>query len=299
MVGSLIQQIPFGRADLPDCPVISTHIIFRGKAAAAVCGIGVDQRIPVINPVHCACQRSVSLRDSCLPVCLCDRYPELFQYVMDGGIGHFVPVDGHVLGRRNHIPVCCLHFLQRIGRIAGDQNIRKHGNTCAVRNRILIHRNTGKRGSVEMELHAFHQTVLRSLGHFQISTLEDIGKVHRSGFPAFDLHCLRFLWFIAVLCQLCYRVGSRLKVLHLDRSILPGGNSLVNPVARDLEFQSDHHTVLGSFHDLDMPIRDFHIQICSYRCGILHTCDNILQRRISICNQLGAAAHCGDLLGCG
>ena len=200
MVGSLIQQIPFGRADLPDCPVIPAHIIFCGKAAIAVCGIGVNQRISVINPVHCACQRSVSLWDSCLPVCLCDRYPELFQYIMDGGIGHFVPVDGHVLARRNHIPVCCLHFLQRIGRIAGDQNIRKRGNTCTVRNRIFIHRNTGKRGSVEMELHAFHQAVLRSLGHFQISTLEDIGKVHRSGFPAFDFHCLRFLWFIAVLC---------------------------------------------------------------------------------------------------
>ena len=235
MVGSLIQQIPFGRGNLPDCPVIPAHIIFRGKTAVAVCGIGVDQCIPVINPVHCACQRSVSLRDSCLPVCLCGRYPEFFQYVMDGGIGYFVPVDSHVLGRRNHIAVCCLHFLQRIGRIAGDQNIRKCSNTCAVRNRIFIHRDTGKRGSVEMELHAFHQTVLRSLGHFQVSTLEDIGKVHGSGFPAFDLHSLRFLRFISVLCQLCYRVSSRLKVLHFDRSILPGCHGLINPVARDLE----------------------------------------------------------------
>ena len=120
MVGSLIQKIPFGRADLPDCPVIPAHIIFRSKTAVAVCGIGVNQRIPVIDPVHCACQRSVSLWGSCLPVCLCDRYPELFQYVMDGGIGHFVPVDGYALSRRNHIPLCCLHFLQCIGCIAGD-----------------------------------------------------------------------------------------------------------------------------------------------------------------------------------
>ena len=282
MVGSLIQQIPFGRADLPDCPVVSTHIIFRGKTAVAVCGIGVDQCIPVINPVHCACQRSVALRGSCLPVCLCDRYPELFQYVMDGGIGHFVPVDGHVLARWNHIPVCCLHFLQRIGCIAGDQNIRKRGNTCTVRNHIFIHRDTGKRSSVEMELHAFHQTVLRSLGHFQISTLEDIGKVHRSSFSSFDLHSLRFLRFIPVFRQFRYRVGSRLEVLHLDRSILPGGNSLVDPVASDLEFQSGHHTVLGSFHDLDMSIGDFHIQIRFHGCGILHACYHILQRRISI-----------------
>ena len=150
-----------------------------------------------------------------------------------------------------------------------------------------------------MELHAFHQAVLRSLGHFQISTLEDIGKIHRSSFPAFDLHGLRFLRFIPVLRQLRYRVGSRLKVLHLDRSILPGGNSLVNPVASDLEFQSGHHTVLGGFHDLDMTIRDFHIQIRLYRCCILHACDNVLQRRISVGDQLGAAAHGRNLLGCG
>ena len=150
-----------------------------------------------------------------------------------------------------------------------------------------------------MKLHAFHQTVLGSFGHFQISTFEDIGKIHRSGFPAFNFHCLRFLWFIPVLCQLRYRVGSRLKVLHLDRSVLPGCHGLINAVARDLEFQSGHHTVLGSFHDLDMSIGDFHIQIRFHGCGILHACYHILQRRISIGDQLGAAAHCRDLLGCG
>ena len=150
-----------------------------------------------------------------------------------------------------------------------------------------------------MEGHALHQPVLAGFRHFQAAAFEDVVESYGGGLAADDGHALAFLGFILVNRLLGYGINAGIEVGDVDLARLIGGLGGAVSLAGNGEADPGYLSILGSFNQLHIAGRCSHIQMGSYPVGIFHASHDILQIGITISNQLGALAYCGDIISAG
>ena len=91
IVNGIVEQIAFARLNFPDSPILAADILFCGKLAVLICGVGVDQLVTVIDTVLCACESGVALCLLCFGVGLFNGYGKLFENVGKLALSRLIP----------------------------------------------------------------------------------------------------------------------------------------------------------------------------------------------------------------
>ena len=288
MVGGFVQQIALGRANLADAPVIITDIICSDKLTVSIGGVSVDELIALVNAINSTGKGGVTLGRSGFPVTLGYGGAPLFQHIGDALFGDGIPFHCRRLAVGNHIADRSIHFLQHIA--GTDQHIFEIRLATAVGHSVFVHGNPGKRGSIQVELHALHQTVLTGLGHSQIAALQHIVEGHRCGSASDDRHALNALRLILLIALLGQRINAGSQAVNQKFTCRIGRDRLIDPVSGYREGDTIHLSILGSFFQANGSGGCFHIQISTHTIRIFYSCNQILQIGITVGNQLGTLA---------
>ena len=94
--------------------MLPAGIIICGKLPLAVCGIGVHQRVPIIDAVNGSCKRCIPLGLSGFFVYLCHFNAEFLQNIGHSGICDFLPLDCGLLLLWHYIAGCGVHFFKGV-----------------------------------------------------------------------------------------------------------------------------------------------------------------------------------------
>ena len=92
-VHGFIQQIPLGRRNLTDCPVITADIICGCEPSLAVGGVSIHQLTALVDTIDGTRQRCIALCLHHLNVGFIYLHTELFEDVGHGCLGHIIPVN--------------------------------------------------------------------------------------------------------------------------------------------------------------------------------------------------------------
>ena len=288
MVGGFVQQIALGRADLADAPVIITDIICCDKLTIGIGGVSVDELVALVNAINSTGKGGITLGRAGFPVTLGYGGAPLFQNIGDALFGDGIPLHCRRLAVRNHIADRGIHFLQHIA--GADQDIFEIRLATAVGHSVFVHGNPGKRGSIQVELHPLHQTVLTGLGHSQIAALQHIVEGHRCGSASDDRHALNALRLILLIALLGQRINAGSQAVNQKFTCRIGRDRLIDPVSGYREGDTIHLSILGSFFQANGSGGCFHIQISTHTIRIFYSCNQILQIGITVGNQLGTLA---------
>ena len=265
LVNSGIQQIPLAGVDFTNRPVGITDIIIRGKLTVLIGGIAVDKGVALIKPIGGSGKRTVALGRAGFHIALSYCDTELFQHIVHALVCDFVPGNRGTLSLRHHIANRRINLLQH--EVGADEDVFKPRHTAGVGHSVFIHRQAGKRSSIEMEGHSLHQTVLAGLCDLQTAALQHVVKVHGGRLAADDGHALSSLGFVFVDGLLGDGINTGIEVGDVDFARRIGGLGGAVSLAGDREGDALYFAVLGSFDQLHVAGFDFQIEIAHHLVG--------------------------------
>ena len=265
LVDGGIQKIPLAGVNFTNRPVRITDIIIRGELTVFIGGIAVDEGIALIKPIGGSGKGTVTLGRAGFYITLGYGDTELFQHIVYALVCDFVPGNRGALGLRHHIADGSINLLQY--KIRADEDVFKPRHAAGIRHSVFIHRQTGKRSSIEMEGHSLHQTVLAGLCDLQTAALQHVVKVHGGGLAADDGHALSSLGFVFVNGLLGDGINTGIEVGDVDFTRRIGGLGGVVSLAGNREGDALDFAVLRSFDQLHVAGFDFQIEIAHHLVG--------------------------------
>ena len=139
-----IKQIALGGCDLSHRPVVIADILLGNELPVFVGGVGIHKGFALIDAVNSTGKRSITLRRAGFDIALGDGHVKLLQNIEEATVRDLVPVDRRRLRFGNNIANGSVHFLHRIRRRAGNEDIFKGRHAVFIGHGILVYGNAGE-----------------------------------------------------------------------------------------------------------------------------------------------------------
>ena len=139
-----IKQIALGGCDLSHRPVVIADILLSNELPVFVGGVSVHKGFALIDAINSTGKRSVSLRRAGFGIALGNGHGKLLQNIEETTVRDLVPADRRRLRFGNDIANGGVHFLHRIRRRAGNENIFKGRHAVCIGHGILVYGNAGE-----------------------------------------------------------------------------------------------------------------------------------------------------------
>ena len=139
-----IKQITLRGSDLTHHPVIIADIFLGDELSVLVGGVGIHKGFALIDAVNSTGKRSITLRRAGFGIALGNGHGKLLQNIEETTVRDLVPADRRRLRFGNDIANGGVHFLHRIRRRSGNEDIFKGRHAVFIGHGILVHGNAGE-----------------------------------------------------------------------------------------------------------------------------------------------------------
>ena len=274
LMDCLIKKIALGRCDFSDCPIAVADIFLCYELSVAVGHILIHKCFAFVNTVNCTGEFCVALSSSFFSVALCNGNAELLQNICEITVCNLIPFNRCCLLFRNNIADCCIHFFERIWRASADKHIFECCNTVFVGNCVLINGNACKRSTVKVESHTLYKIIFRGLDNLKITSFENVVEVYGCHLTGNNGYSVNFLRNIFINGLFRYGIYTGHKIIKLKLTAVFCGNSLINSIPCDSEFDTVNLSVLTGLYNLTRTVADFHFYKAFHRVTDILTVRN-------------------------
>ena len=139
-----IKQIALGGCDLSHRPVVIADILLGNELPVFVGGVGINKGFALIDAVNSTGKRSITLRRAGFGIALGNGHGKLLQNIEETTVRDLVPADRRRLRFGNDIANGGVHFLHRIRKRAGNEDIFKGRHAVFIGHGILVYGNAGE-----------------------------------------------------------------------------------------------------------------------------------------------------------
>ena len=139
-----IKQIALGGCNLSHRPVVIADILLGNELPIFVGGVGINKGFALIDAVNSTGKRSITLRRAGFGIALGNGHGKLLQNIEETTVRDLVPADRHRLRFGNDIANGGVHFLHRIRKRAGNEDIFKGRHAVFIGHGILVYGNAGE-----------------------------------------------------------------------------------------------------------------------------------------------------------
>ena len=309
IIDGIVEQVSFGGADLTDRPfhVLVARIVVSKEISVLVCRIGVDERTILEYTVYCTFEGSIALglsidtaevidhrigvegeshrhqlhgnKSAIVIIEACQVRVDLehvgspfLEDIVELDLGHLVPLNDRTLAFGDHITDGGVDFLHSV--ILANEDIFEYCHAVFIGVGVNVDLLAGERGSVEVELHAFHEVILGGLDDLEVAALQLVVHLGGGNLIPFDLHVLavgydilegsiHFLQEIPTADEDVFEIrlaGAVHRSGHVDLNAAVGG-------AGETELDTLGQTVLGGLgHRKVTALEDI---VKGHRCGLI------------------------------
>ena len=139
-----IKQITLRGSDFSHCPVVIADILLGNELPVFVGGVGIHKGFALIDAVNSTGKRSITLRRAGFGIALGNGHGKLLQNIEETTVRDLVPADRRRLRFGNDIANGGVHFLHRIRKRAGNEDIFKGRHAVFIGHGILVYGNAGE-----------------------------------------------------------------------------------------------------------------------------------------------------------